>query len=166
MKTISVDLYGVCFRLYLPIYTHCDFAEISTGDFIANHWFIDQIISQMPGKIIDRLIWKFLSLSNIYKQPPKILQLPLNCMEEVGCKLDTNSALSLDSSSRLVIVSMYHHHIFWYQFILWCDIFSGSWTSFSTSVPSSGNTSSTTRNMSTTLALPKMRLHSYYHFPI
>ena len=41
------------------------------------------------------------------------LQLPLNCVEEVGCKLDTTSALSLESSNRFLILtsSNHHHHI-------------------------------------------------------
>ena len=60
-------VWGLLLTIFAYRYIHCNFAEISTGDFIANHWFIDQITLQMPGKIIDRLIWQILALSNIYK---------------------------------------------------------------------------------------------------
>ena len=55
-------VWGLLLTIFAYRYIHCNFAEISTGDFIANHWFIDQITLQMPGKIIDRLIWQFLAL--------------------------------------------------------------------------------------------------------
>ena len=156
-------VWGLLLTIFAYRYIHCNFAEISTGDFIANHWFIDQITLQMPGKIIDRLIWHILALSNIYKYIIFAAAVELHGGGGLQAGHQLRPLLGLLEQVRHW--SMYHH-ILSYWFILWCDIFSGSWTSFSMSVPSSGSTSSITRNMSTTLALPKMRLHPCYHFSI